>query len=573
MIDWYLKKGDEKKMNNEFDSNQENQENQETQEKPKKPWLIPVIIGVVLVLFAGAGVAVAAKFFKTAGDPKETVVAAFKKTFSEPDKYPIDEIFGMDEITAASRKAGYESGLTLKLEEISEPQINQFAGSGFTMAMKADPKSKKSQLTLGAIYNGMDLASMNVYYGDEMLMLNLPELSSKVLTLDVSEGLAGRMQDSPLVGPLLEQSEINAEGIVAYLDEVIKQAEEQQASGKTPFDLEALMTRYKEGSKAQANFKEALTVVKGEGKQGDSQAYDVQVSKAAMIEFLRSSSDFFLNDEVLREDFLKQLEQSAKMTELVISGYSSELSAAQVQAETEEEVRAKVDDIIRQLEHSLTDVSMTVYVDKKGNLTAVDAVTVIKGGSVDMPDESDPIVDVNIHWEFAGGSYPTQNMAGTIALNNGEAAVSMDYKQSGAYEKGKLTCDVEVKLSVDEEPVMVTYSGSYDEKAKNFAIKLDVAGQEDSRMEKVFDFAVDGRVDELSKGKSFRISMDSIRMSVLDGEDSVELSGELHCVPLTGDIAPLEGTAIDVLEANQQVFTGLLFEIIGNLQSLGVLNL
>ena len=36
-----------------------------------------------------------------------------------------------------------------------------------------------------------------------------------------------------------------------------------------------------------------------------------------MIEFLRQSSDFFLQDETLKADFMRQLETTVKMSELM----------------------------------------------------------------------------------------------------------------------------------------------------------------------------------------------------------------------------------------------------------------
>lgn len=47
---------------------------------------------------------------------------------------------------------------------------------------------------MGVTYNDMDAANLNVYYGDETLMMALPELVDKVFTLDLSEGLADRVK-------------------------------------------------------------------------------------------------------------------------------------------------------------------------------------------------------------------------------------------------------------------------------------------------------------------------------------------------------------------------------------------
>jgi len=88
--------------------------------------------------------------------------------------------------------------------------------------------------------------------------------------------------------------------------------------------MEALINRYKEGCKAQENFKAALTVEKADkgtytmdGAQVSCKGYNVTVSKDSMIEFIRQSSDFFLQDETLKADFMRQLETTVKMSELM----------------------------------------------------------------------------------------------------------------------------------------------------------------------------------------------------------------------------------------------------------------
>ena len=102
-----------------------------------------------------------------------------------------------------------------------------------------------------------------------------------------------------------------------------EQARQTQEGQATCFDLKALMKRYREGCKAEDDFKAALTVEKGEkasftidGKEQACRGYEVTVSKEAMINFLRTSSDFFLQDEVLKKDFLKRLELSVKLSQL-----------------------------------------------------------------------------------------------------------------------------------------------------------------------------------------------------------------------------------------------------------------
>lgn len=119
--------------------------------------------------------------------------------------------------------------------------------------------------------------------------------------------------------------------MATYLKEMMDDAVSQSETGTAPFDVEALMTRYKEGCKAQENFKAALTVEKNgkgtftmDGKEVSCTGYNVTVSKDSMIEFLRVSSDFFLQDETLKNDFLKQLEASVRMSEIMAQPHTAE---------------------------------------------------------------------------------------------------------------------------------------------------------------------------------------------------------------------------------------------------------
>ncbi len=51
-----------------------------------------------------------------------------------------------------------------------------------------------------------------------------------------------------------------------------------------------------------------------DGSQESCKGYKVLVSKASMMDFLRTSSDFFLQDEELKNQYMKQLEMTVKMS-------------------------------------------------------------------------------------------------------------------------------------------------------------------------------------------------------------------------------------------------------------------
>ena len=178
-------------------------------------------------------------------------------------------------------------------------------------------------------------------------MMSMPELTGKVFTVDLGEGLADRLKASPTLGPVLTESGVDVDGLAAYITEYFDWAESVSEEGEMPFDVAALLERYKEGCTAYDSFKEALTVEKAEkgtytvdGAEVSCQGYTVQVSKAAMIDFLRTSSDFFLQDETFKEDYLQQLEMSVRMSELMgaaagLEGQSAEEMLQQTYGEIE----------------------------------------------------------------------------------------------------------------------------------------------------------------------------------------------------------------------------------------------
>lgn len=48
-------------------------------------------------------------------------------------------------------------------------------------------------------------------------MMAVPELSGRVFTLDLGEGLGERIKNSPTVGPLLAENGVDVDGLAGYL--------------------------------------------------------------------------------------------------------------------------------------------------------------------------------------------------------------------------------------------------------------------------------------------------------------------------------------------------------------------
>ncbi len=372
-----------------------------------------IMIGVAAAAVVGIGAFAFTRMSQK--DPKDIVIDAFENIYTEGQVNPLEELFGVTQFVELSTTGDTEEVVTIILDDCSEPMVKEWAGSGMRVSAQNDRTNQKGAADIDMIYKDMDLLSLNAYYGNRILMMAVPELCDKVFTMDLGDGLAERIESSPILGPVLEESEIDVEGVFAYLEEEIGRAE----SGQEPtLDFDALITRYKEGTQAQEKFKEALLVQKGEkgvftidGQEVNCNGYEVVVSKASMIEFLRSTINFFLNDQELKDQYLRQLQQSVKLAELMGAGDSG-VSVDEMYADSMEDVTEAVNEMIDFLDKSLNDVNMTVYVDKQGRLTAVDGSTQmnIQDSSIAATEEVEEqdILNIDFECRLQGGSYLTQ---------------------------------------------------------------------------------------------------------------------------------------------------------------------
>lgn len=526
-------------------------------------------VGAAAVAVVGGGVFAYTRL--AGGDPKETVIQAFENVYTEGQTDPMEELFGLSEFAKAGVSANQNSGLMLKLDSCSEPAVNTYAGSGLRIDAKNDVENNKVSANMGIIYNGMDLVNLDLYYGDDTVMAAVPELSPKVFTLDFGEGLEERLKNSPMLGSALEQSGVDASVMAEYMELLAEQARQTQEGQAAFFDLKALMKRYREGCKAEDDFKAALTVEKGEkasftidGKEQACRGYEVTVSKEAMINFLRTSSDFFLQDEVLKKDFLKRLELSVKLSQLAGAQMEGQdfPTAQEMQEQTYEEARTEIDGMIAFLDSSLNDVSMTVYVDKEGCLASVKGTTSFNSTG----SEAEP-VRLQFGCELKGGAYPTQNMSAQAVLENGAASVQIEAVKEGAYDGKELTSGFELSIENQGEIAEkwdITLDSSYNSEGGGFDVQA-AAAQDGMEL---LGFSAQGVVDELEKGKNIHLTLDSLDVSTMGDTGNAVLSGEYYIRPLTEEVVPLEGDTMDVLAAGEEEWNSALMEVLFSFISL-----
>ena len=515
---------------------------------PKKKTAKLVIAAAAAVALIGGGAFGVMKL--TEKDPKEVVIDAFKNVYSKEQVYPVEEIFGFSELQKNSIGSSMEEGLELVLSSCSDESVDEYAGSGFRVEGKQDAEAKKSVADIGIIYNDMDLLTMKLYYGDEMLMAAVPELVEKVFVLDLSEGLADRMKASPTLGPVLEEQDIDVDGLFGLMKETLDKAYTEEASD--PYDLKGLVNRYKEGCKAQENFKAAMTVEKAgkkscqmDGAEINCRGYQVHISKDAMIAFLRTSSDFFLQDEQLKQAYLENLELSTRMMSF-FGDSAAGMSAKELQEQTYEEVSAQVTEVIDQLDQSLQDVDMMVYVDKKGRLAALEGTTaVIPAAEDDAGNQTDgEPVPVSFAVNLQGGTYLTQNAWASVTTENDGEPVTLELTKTGNYGEGLLDCSYQV--SVNE--IVLNFDGHYTVEAGEYALNGNVQmdGAEKGSL------SISGVVDQLEKGVSFHADMDEFSLKLPEESVELTLSGEYYARPLAEEVTAPEGEQMDVLAATEE---------------------
>ncbi len=535
----------------------------------KKPGARIALIAVAAAAVIGIGALAVMKL--TEKDPKEVVINAFENIYPEDQVSPMEELFGLSQFQEYAAGGSQQVKTELVLENCSEETVNKLAGGGIRTEFKYDRENQKGSFDMGILYNNMDLMKLKLYYGDETVMAAVPELSSRVFTLDISEGLVDRLKSSPTLGPVLEGSDVDLEELAAFYQEYMAwvQSKMEEGTASDPYGLKDVWKRYQEGSQAQENFKAALTVEKAEkgsfqmnGKEVSCKGYQVHVSKDSMISFLRTSADFFLQDKELKENFLENLRMSLRMLEITGGEGATEalggLSAEEQLEENYEEVKKSVDEAIDTLEQALGDIEMLVHVDSKGRLASVE-------GTTSLNDDGE-VIDVKFSLILQGGSYLTQNAQAKVVLTEDGESVRFEMVKQGTYDKNQLTGDISFDVYAgDEDHIGVMASSTYYAEDGDFNVKAEVAVDQ----EKVLGLSATGVISELEKGSAFHMDLDEFRVDVPDSdtwsigtEDAyMVFSGEYDLRPLSEEVTEPEGEKLDVLAATGEDWQEIMMEV------------
>lgn len=532
--------------------------------EPEKKKSGKVMLGVAAaVAVVGIGAAAVPKLME---NPKKKVIAAFESINSENQITGAEEIFGWKEFLENYGKVDCESVFRIQIDGCSEPGMEMFEGAGLEVRSMADLENWKSRAEMSLDYKHMDLADLQFYYGDQMFMAAVPQLVDRVFTLKIDDSLGESLKNSPMAAPYLEESGVDIDQLAELTKEMMEKPENGKAKGQ--LDFPGLFDRYRKGCKAKESFQQAMMVEKAEkanflidGKETSCKGYHVQINKDSLIAFLRTSSDFFLNDEEMKKQYLDQLRLSISMAALFSGSMENGAlsSAEEMVQQNYDEIKEQADWMIQILEQSLQDIDMMVYVDPKGRLAGLTGTTTVVEADMDTVEERRE-AQIEFALELQGGNYLTENMNGRLSITSDGATMDILYEKAESYDKERLdsSCKVTV-LSPDDENITMNASGTYIAESGDCQLSFELLVPE---MQPIVIHG-SGVVTELEKGKSIYADIDA--MSIEAEGVTMNFSGELGYGPLSGEVLPLEGEDLDVLAATEEDWGEIVMEAYGNI--------
>ncbi|MEF9939008.1 MAG: zinc ribbon domain-containing protein [Clostridium sp.] len=521
----------------------------------KKRIVIAAVIAAAVVVAAGAAIL-------PRKNSKDIVIDAFKGIVAEGQTDPMEEIFGWKEMYQTMNKESSQVGMELQIQDSSNETVKQLTTAKLGITAYNDVPGKKMSFVMGVGYADMNLANLEFFLDNQQLVMALPELSTKAVSLNYADDLEGQIEKSPYLGPLLNEKNVDFTGVNTYLT----QCNEMASSGNQLFDIEELWKRYKKGSKAIDDLKTAMTVEKGEkkkfvinGKNQNCKGYQVTIPKDALIQFATVSKDFFLSDETMKKDFVEYM---SLVTEL--QGFMNSMTPdmagktpEQLQQENWKNAEEEFDSVISHMKESMGDVTMVVYVGKKDTMASFDYNTTIKSKGED--------VKVGGTVSFAGGYNRMANVNATLNMEDtASQVITMTAEKTGIYEPGKTYAGtLTASVTNGTDVYGISADGNYGVADGTYMVGANFKynGTDLGKL------TSDGLVQNLVKGESFELVMDSLKMEtpMLTGTNEyIDVSGSYKAEPLTMAVEIPAGETFDIMAATEENWNGFFTEISGN---------
>ena len=326
------------------------------------------------------------------------------------------------------------------------------------------------------------------------------------------------------------------------------------------------------------------------GANVSCKGYHATVTRDALIQFLKTTKEFFLSDETLKSDMISYMGMVTELQgTMAMLADPSMQSPEEMQQQLWQEAETSADALIESLDAHMGDVAMNVYVTKDGKMAGFDFETTLTTEAAEESEAADAetaeteesaadeeageataeTVKVTGNVAFAGGYNMLANVDAVITMENSAGeSVTFTAAKTGTYEADKsYTAGFNGTMESGEESFSLNYDGSYQAEDGTYEISLELLEGEESQMK----LTSSGYFENVVKGESFDLYMDSVKIEtpILTGEtDYLEFSGSYQAGPLETAVEIPEGEAFDLLAGTEADYQAVLTELSGNVFAL-----
>lgn len=472
--------------------------------KKKKSKLV-FIIPIAIVLIAAIIIAVVL-LLKGKGSPKETVVNAMSKTFSQESPSALSAYLGFEELNTMLESGSYEQALTLSINDLSGYSMPYDAylleGLGISANVALDMENEQMSGDFSITYGGISYLDYIIYAYNDYMAFAFPSLFDGYIEFQTTN-FAEDFNNSYIASALGSDYQIPSEMTFDFFEQLKSSAASGDAAVPEEVHefLESIQFEKADSQNIDIN-----------GKSQSCQGYHVTVPA----------------------DSIKDL---AKW----FCSYASENDVDISYSDIESVIPKK-------------DIVFTVYVDKNGRMVRI--------SYQDSFNVEGTTLDVNGEISFLGTDRPTDNVTGKIDFTAEGTTMTLviDSKTTNSGSSSVTNSTVGLNMAGMSLGGFNYYS-SLDTASGAYAISMDLTVMNET----YFKLTMDGAYSNVVAGKSYTCSIDDLTIDLMDGEYIVSLSGSLSCAPLSGSAEQPSGHAYNLFTMTEADFAAISEEMSENL--------
>lgn len=508
-----------------------------------------LIAGVaILAIIALVGIVAGPKLF---GSPLTNVLSALNKTVENTVK--VDTMFeqatGMGAAYEATMKGKSRFNAQLTLEEVSptiDPE-NTAAGVGIYFQSDSDMENKLLFGDIGLTMDAAKLISMEVYANEETAAFAFPDFVSGYFSMPLKN-----------IGAAYKESIFSEYQMLDIPDDYsLSLFEDTLADLSSDQNLINLSKKHSDWGK---RFQKDVTVEKIDAvdlPSGEStiscEGYKIAMTPEKATAFLRDYMTFWETDE----------DAQAAVDEFITGYVSQDMYTTGMSVdELKQEMHSEFDEMTTTIkEMNIKNFALNCYIDENGLLRKAGYTATVT--HLDDPTELIMEWDINL----MGETRVADDVDVSFQASVDEETVSAKFYNMQSANGDVIATDGGLYFNaMDQDTIQTVWNIAYNttDNTYSFDSELDIpdAG--------IMSLTSNGLLEIPQKGKSFKLSMDSIDILVdsVDEEVDLQFSGLLSLNELTEAVQQPTGTEYKVFELDEGKMQAIIFEAYGNLMNL-----